>query len=402
MNILFILPYCHVPEIHNGPSTGFGIYTIQLAEELAKKQGINLFVLSMKQRIPQDREINGVTYIAIPDSRIALNVLSGKGIKNTINIIWNNYYKQSIFKKLTTAAYSAGKTGEIEKVIKKYAIDVIHIHSIAQELYGVFQLPFLNTKNTLVTMHSDFADEEWLGRYKDYCRETALRLFENKMAMSFVSSGVLERFVKELGIRHDRLFVTVNGTCIAPPTDSNRTANGKIDFVCIGSICDRKNQFFLLKALHALPLGIKERIHVRFIGNDRTEGEFDRQIVSLGLSDIAENCGFVPPEEVKDYLAEADGNIMVSKSEAFGLSVIEGFQYGLPTLTYSDVAAAKDFYSEDAVMLIDDRSEIALAEGISQFIDKEWDAKKIKEWGRQFQLCKVADRYVEIYRRLGD
>lgn len=402
MNILFILPYCRVPEIHYGSSTGFGIYTIKLAEEIAKKKGINVFVLSMKQHIAHDTLINGVTYIGIADSQIVLNFISSKGIRNTVHIIKNNYYRQSILKKIVTAGYSAGKTGAIEQIIDKYAIDIIHIHSIAQELYGVFQLELIKTGNILVTIHSDFVKEEQYGRYRDYFRATALHLFEKKISMSFVSSGVLDHFVEELRIRHDKLFVTVNGTSIVPTPSSFKTRDGKFHFVCIGTIGERKNQLYLLRVIRSLPISTMEKIHICFIGNDSTGGEFDKQIAHLGLANIVENCGFVSPEIIKDYLVIADGNIMVSKSEPFGLSVIEGFQYGLPTLTYSDVAAAKDFYSEDAVMLIDDRSEAALADGIRRFVERKWDTNKIKEWGKQFQLCKVADRYVEIYSKLGD
>lgn len=401
MNILFVLPYCNFSEIQDGPSTGFGIYTVQLAEELAKNQEVNVYVLSMKLHLQQDKVKNGVTYIGIADSKIALNALHIDGLKNTIHIIKNNYYRQNFIRKLLIAGYSAGKTGEIKEIVEKYAIDIIHIHSIAQELYGVFQLSFLNPKNTLVTIHSDFVNEEKFGEYRDYFRSTATTLFEKKIPISFVSSGVLEHFVKELGCRNENLYVTVNGTNITPSQNPIRTRGGKFEFVCIGTIGERKNQLFLLKVISELSFDIKRRIHFRFIGNDSTNGAFDKQIEYLDLTDTVENCGFVPHERIKDFMAEADGNILVSKTEAFGLSVIEGFQYGLPTLTYSDQPGVQDFYSEDAVMLVEDRSEAALARGIEHFIDKNWSASKIKEWGQTFQLSYVSKNYIEIYKAIG-
>lgn len=400
MNVLFVLPYCYVPEINKSPSTGFGIYTVQLAEEITKKQNINVFVLCMKQHITHDINVNGVIYIGFPNKEIIVNCLHKRVIQYAFNIYKYNYEKYNFIKDVIKAVYTASKGSMLEKVIEKYSIDFIHIHSLEKELYGIFQSPYINNSNTLVTIHSDFVYKKEFGAYNDFFRRTAERLFKNNIPVSFVSTGVKDHFVDEINDINSNLHVIVNGTVMDPVEYKKDTSNAIFTFVCIGTVGNRKNQMFILDALNYLSKSALKNIRFEFLGIDRTEGEFDKRIMKYDLADICENCGFVNPEDVEKHLMNADGTIMVSVQEAFGLSVIEGFQYGLPALTYSDLAASSDFYSEDAVMFIKDRTVNALADAIIGFASRKWDRKKIKAWGQRFKLNNIADEYVDLYETI--
>lgn len=400
MNVLFVLPYCHVPGIDKGASTGFGIYTIQLAEELAKKQDMQIYVLSMKQRFLRDVVHNGVTYVGASDIKICVRALKRSSIENAREIYRYNYYNISPLKKIATAAYSAAKTTLLDEIILNYSIDIIHIHSLAQELYGVFKSGQISQANTLVTIHGDFVKEEQYKVYRKYFKNTVKALFQANIPVSFVSTGVKENFIHEMGFSSQNLSVIVNGTCLKTQKEKRDKRNEEFRFVCIGTIGSRKNQLFLLEAVYLLPENIKQKIHIDFLGMDKTDGEFDKTIRKYGLSNICKNCGFIFPDKIGDFLSDADGNIMVSLEEAFGLSVIEGFQYGIPTLTYADVCASRDFFCEDAVMLMNRSGPKALADAICEFISKDWNRDRIIEWGRKFQLSGISDMYIDLYKKI--
>lgn len=400
MNVLFILPYCYISEINKTPSTGFGIYTIQLAEEIAKIHNVNVFVLCMKQNISHDLSINGVTYIGFSEAEICLNSLKRQVINYAVNIYRYSYGKQNLLKKAIKAVYTASKSSMLGKVIKDYSIDFIHIHSFEIELYGIFSSPYITDSNTLVTIHSEFVKGDEFGAYSDFFRNTAELLFKNNVPISFVSTGVKNHFVSEIDYLNTNLNVIVNGTVIEGKEYKRNSSKNTFTFVCIGTVGKRKNQMFLLEALSHIPKDWLNKVRFKFIGKDTTEGEFDKCIKKYRLTDICENCGFVTPKDVKKYLMDADGTIMVSVVEAFGLSVIEGFQYGLPALTYSDLAASSDFYSEDAVMLIEDRTVNALADAIISFVSKKWNRDKIRMWGERFRLKNIADEYVNLYKKI--
>ena len=400
MNVLFVLPYCYIPEINKKPSTGFGIYTIQLAEEIAKKHNINVYVLCMKQNIRHNLSINGVLYIGFPEAEICLNAFKKQNVNCAVNICKYSHGKQPLLKKILKAIYTASKSSMLGKVVKKYSIDFIHIHSLETELYGIFSSPYITDSNTLVTIHSDFVKGGKFGAYSDFFKNTTERLFKDGIHVSFVSTGAKDHFANEIQEPNARLHVILNGTIIEGQEYNRDYSDDIFRIVCIGSIGRRKNQIFLIEVLNQMPRDLLRKVHFQFLGMDTTQGDFDRRIQEYGLTEVCENCGFVAPEDVKTYLINADGTIMVSVQEAFGISVIEGFQYGLPTLTYSDLAASSDFYSEDAVMFIKDRSKSTLADAIMAFASKEWDRKKIRAWGKRFKINNIADEYVDLYRKI--
>lgn len=401
MNILFVLPYCFVKPINKGGSTGFGIYTVKLAEALARLKDTNVYVMSLKQHLKSDVKINRVTYIGISDRRIIKKMFNIKSLKCAYGIIKYNYYNQSIIRKAINAFYSAGKSSYLDEIIKKYKIDFIHIHSAAQELFGIFYSGIIKPDNTLVTIHSSFVDEEKYGRYNQYFFNIVNYLLENKFNISLVSSGVKKDFIRKLNINDritEQLHVVLNGTnmCVGNLHSQCKTQQKKI-LICIGTICDRKNQEFLLEALSILPEEFRSKFIVMFIGNDVTNGSFDEKVRKFCLENNIKKCGFINPEEMKKYYETADGNILLSKKEAFGLSVIEAYQFGVPTLTYADLDAADDFFSEDSAILMNDRGINTLTYGIAELLERKWDRQKIIEFGKNFELQHIANEYVEIY-----
>ena len=53
--------------------------------------------------------------------------------------------------------------------------------------------------------------------------------------------------------------------------------------------------------------------------------------------------------------------------------MIEAFQFGLPTITFSDLDAIQDIYNEKAMLILKERSDKVLAEGISSMLKISWD-----------------------------
>lgn len=405
MNVLFILPYCYIKEKKIGWDTGFGIYTVQLAEELAKREDLHIYVLSLRQRFQRDFTINNVTYIGFKDAEIVHSFVKGRhSIQQTRKIVKNTYYRQDLLRKTLIAAYVVGRTNTLAAIIEKYSIDFVHIHSLAQEMAGVFESESIRKDNTLVTVHSTFIKEEKYGNYIHYFRDSAKSLLERGYHMSFISSGVKEQFINELGeldTSKERMHVVLNGT-VFTDTKIQRKKSKKKLFVCVGTVCDRKNQMQLLDALRLLNSSDLSNILIYVLGRDATEGKFEERIKQYGLEQCVQCIGFVSPESMKTYYSEASGNILLSKEEAFGLSIIEGFQYGIPTLCFNDISAAVDIYNPEAVQLVEDRSNESLARSISVFMNKEWNTEVIKQWAQRYSLDYVTDQYFNLYKAIKD
>jgi len=168
----------------------------------------------------------------------------------------------------------------------------------------------------------------------------------------------------------------------------------------VGNIGRRKNQGQLIRAFNYLPEEIANNTYVLFLGSNQ---ESDYKI-----SDFAERtsfanhfiaCGVVDKAFVPHYYEQGDAVALMSMSEGFGLSLIEGMHFGLPAMSFKDVDAYDDIYDECAMVGVEEHFDNAVAEGILRLINTEWDSKTIKDYSKKFESQNMAKQYVDVYQR---
>ena len=105
-------------------------------------------------------------------------------------------------------------------------------------------------------------------------------------------------------------------------------------------------------------------------------------------------------KEIEKILQVADLNIVASLDEGFGLSIIEAYAYGVPTVTFSDLDAITDLYEANAMILVEKRNTESLAEGMKTALEKKWNKLEIEKFGKRFSIETMAKQYVDIYKRI--
>ena len=200
--------------------------------------------------------------------------------------------------------------------------------------------------------------------------------------------------------------VVTNGTDVSSSNvseyqDLRKTHNipseAKI-LVALGSLCKRKNQTQLVEAMPYV-LENKKETYLFLCGVDQTNGEIQNQIEVLGLQHNIYLLGYVPYEKVKDIYRQADVNVLASIDEGFGLSMIEAFAQGIPTVTFSDLDAVPDIYSDEAVLLCNNRSTSELANTILKAMSVSWNSEEIKKHSEKFSLENMATDYIKVYEK---
>ena len=88
---------------------------------------------------------------------------------------------------------------------------------------------------------------------------------------------------------------------------------------------------------------------------------------------------------------------MLSITEGFGLSMIEAASYGIPTLTFSDLDAVKDIYSPASMLLMGDRSDKTVAEGIIKMFSNDWNRDEIVKESLKFNED-IYREYLDVYK----
>lgn len=170
----------------------------------------------------------------------------------------------------------------------------------------------------------------------------------------------------------------------------------KFIFVFVGNVSKNKNQKQVVDAFLLLPDEYKDKFAVLFVGGGDYI-ELKNYIARLGLNGSLFVCGLVPKNEVHNYYIAGNATILTSYSEGFGLSLVEGMCYGLPCVTFADLAVVNDIYNEGVMVKVKERSTAALSKGMVNLYEKKWNHDNIKEYADRFSYDNMANNYLNFY-----
>lgn len=133
-----------------------------------------------------------------------------------------------------------------------------------------------------------------------------------------------------------------------------------------------------------------------FIGGGDV-GSLKQRVYKFNIQDTAIVIGYVEKTELNNYYSAADATILTSLSEGFGLSIVEGYVYGKPNLTFSDLPAVKDLYSKYSMLLCPKRKTDALSYSMLHMANTFWDRDRITAFANNFSFKIMTDRYIKFY-----
>lgn len=170
--------------------------------------------------------------------------------------------------------------------------------------------------------------------------------------------------------------------------------------LCVGNVCRRKNQGQLIKAFDLLKKEIAMNTYVLFLGGNIEPGytiealSKDSKYASHFIS-----CGVVDKEQVHFYYEQGDAVALMSLSEGFGLSLIEGMHFGLPCISFTDVDAFDDIYSPEVMVGVEGHSDLYVAQGMEKLLGDGWNKDQIINYSKKFESQQMAVNYVKVYQR---
>lgn len=291
----------------------------------------------------------------------------------------------------------------IDELIKKNSYDLIHIQGASFGYFIVASLAKRHKIPVLFTLHGllDFGTPCMQTIDKNSERLLLSMIRDSGAYMTVVSRGIKDIVCKECGIKENRIIVINNAVNMPKGKESNSIKDkyniGKRKVILsVGTISAQKNQIQLIRAFKLLPEEIRRQYIIVIAGQDKTGGMIERYIHKNGLSDDIVLTGFVPKNELVSLYKIAEFNVMLSVSEGFGLSMIESAYFGIPTLTFRDLDAVADIYSPDSMILMDARSDEAVADGLITMISTNWMKDKVREISAKFDHS-IYDNYYKTY-----
>lgn len=290
-------------------------------------------------------------------------------------------------------------TGLYIKQIKRRGTAVAFIQSFLPHIMPFVGASLHTRLPMVVCCHAAYDDKDPLfcNYGGAFARYVICPLVMNGILVCGVSSGIVRYFQRHIPkVFYPQLHVVGNPI----PVDSGLeriTESNVFTIVVSGNIGERKNQSQVLRALALLPATDQKRLRVVFIGYDSTKGRIQQEAEDLGVNGFCWFAGKLPREKALQLTANADLILSATRSEGFGLPFIEGFTFGIPAVFFADVAAAEELRDPKWAVLVEERSDKALADGILTAMHTEWDRDYIhRSVLKKFSPQVIADKYINV------
>lgn len=296
-------------------------------------------------------------------------------------------------------------TDKLTEIIKKNRYDVVHFNGVSMSLVIPCisairnHVPFVYTLHGLISF-SENSRASIADRAFEY---NLLKLMKNKqMVYSVVSTGVRNTInaVEETSSDCSRVILNAvsNHISINDTYSWEKLKADKTIVVLIGTIGEIKNQYQFLRALTKVDPNLLQQFQVVLLGYDEyPEGNTEQYIHKLGLDKIVYKFGFANKTQLDYFYRKASYNVLISKCEGFGLSIIEAKSYGIPSLVFKSMDAVPDLYSKQSMWLVDDETDAGIAEGFTDMVNQKWDRNRIREEAQGFALDKYTE-YQNLYQ----
>ncbi|WP_455510744.1 glycosyltransferase family 4 protein [Butyricimonas paravirosa] len=402
MEILFVTPYitssCHPAFLRN--QTGFGYMVHDIAQYIAKTDDVDLFAPMV---FTPDMDVDGFHVVG----RSKWKLLKNLKFNNLIDGLRFDFkYPQSLQDSLRTL-YIFASIGQVERMLNQY--DIVHIHGCSAITDAVIKacqrknVPFVITLHGLNSFEKAIKLHESLGRYeRDFLKEAVV----NYYPVSFISTGNKIAVEALIGIKAGSFSVICNGcnVQIKPLTKDIRKEYGippgDFVFAFVGNVSVNKNQIQVARAWCLLPDDLRSKCKVLFVGRYKDDDELVQYIRDNHLENNLILCGMQPKDRVPAFYQACDATILTSITEGFGLSIIEGFVYGKPNITFADLPATEDLFDEKAMIVVRDRVDTSLANAMAHVITTPFDDTYIANYAQRFSFDHMKEKYRKLYNTI--
>lgn len=165
----------------------------------------------------------------------------------------------------------------------------------------------------------------------------------------------------------------------------------------VGNIGINKNQSQMIETFPLLEEALREETYVLFLGRPSNEIDIKKMIAESPYSNHLFFIGGVDKSQMVEFYKAADATILLSHTEGFGLSLIEGMSFGLPCAMFVDMDAFEDIYTPCAVVGIPSRSNEEVVSALEMLLRTKWDKEKIISYAQKFNRDSMADSYLQIF-----
>jgi glycosyltransferase involved in cell wall biosynthesis len=219
-------------------------------------------------------------------------------------------------------------------------------------------------------VHHVLADETGLSegaRRRVAAREARLlRQLRGVICPSAATASAVAAY----GVPADRIAVAPPGTAKPTRLPRRRPARGVIELLTVATVTPRKGHLLLLQSLAAIA---DRPWRCRAIGSltrdPATAATLRYEIGQRGLKARFLLAGEWPPQRLGEAYAAADGFVLASYHEGYGMALAEALAHGLPVIA-TTAGAIPDTVPASAGLLVPPGDGTALTLALARFLDE--------------------------------
>lgn len=386
--------------------TGFGYMVYDIARSVAEKEDVEMLLSDTRDEAFEQERIR---FLARSYGRFFRYLWQSLSIGVVIGM-WKKY-KMSKGASVRLLYYWL-ISGYYRHVLRTGQYDLVHIHGCRFNTELWIRLCQQEKQKFVVTLHglNSFSDNVPLEPAgKRYERDFLRRVAEGEIPITVISTGmkrIIEAEYQQPAIKN--MSVVCNSFSFLqnfPKLDVRGKygiPNDAKIILYIGNVCPRKNQGALVRAFNLLPNELADKTYVLFLGATivSTTYNITELAKSLPYKEHLIACGAIDKELVPNYYAQGDAVALLSISEGFGLSLIEGMHFGLPCLCFDDIDAYDDIYAPEAVVGVHEHADECVAKGLETLLTTEWDKTAIRKASERFEADTMADNYIRVFNSI--
>ena len=287
------------------------------------------------------------------------------------------------------------------KIFKKYLEenkrpDVIHAHTfwgglIALELNKRYKIPYIITEHSSLLISENY-------KQRDYFKRIISKSY--KKASKLVAVGpILARKMKEYNFQNIEIIPNSIDTLFFSPFLTKGIENKQIKILTIGGLIPLKQIHLAIKSVCLL---FKQgfNITLKIIREGPLRKELEELIKKNNANKYILLLGYRNRDEIKMILNQTNFYLHTSKTETFGIVLIEAMAMGVPVISTMS-GGPENFITKETGLIVENSTTEAIVEAIKFMIKNKEDfkSKNIRQYIlNNFSNEKVSIRIEKIYK----
>lgn len=248
--------------------------------------------------------------------------------------------------------------------------------------------------------------QPFLKKLKNRCQRVFIKSLCKHASLCVASGSKAKEYYQNIGIKAQRIRVVVDSSTSVTPAvkyDIRKKYGLSPDsriILFFGRVVERKGCKYLLEA--SMPILKNNNIYLFICGTGESLDDCKKLAAVSGCKNIF-FTGKIQPDERKNYYMGADLLVLPSFSqngvcEAWGLTVNEALECGIPVVVTTAVGAGYDLIDENNGLMVDEQDVQKLKEAMDFILKhkEKYDRNTIQLNYQKYSVLNMAENFYQV------